>query len=98
MVQGTYTYVSARLYARLMFYDRYKNLASTIASTNCRGCVLIVDLLSLNVVAIVLNVVANVVANFLFCMCCVECRGYVLNVEAKLVAMFLVYLLGISEV
>ena len=70
MVQGTYTYV------RLMFYDRYKNLASTIASTNCRGCVLIVDLLSLNVVTIVLNVEAIVVAMFLFCMC------FVLNVVA----------------
>ena len=69
-------YVEEAVIARLMFADRYKNLATTIATTNCRGCVLIVDFLSLNVVAIVLNVVAIVVAMFLFCMC------FVLNVVA----------------
>ncbi len=57
-----------------------------------RGYVLGVSighLLSLNVVAIVLNVVANVVAMFLFCMCLLNVVANVLNVVANVVAMFL---------
>jgi hypothetical protein len=40
-------------------------------------------------VAIVLNVVANVVAMFLFCMCLLNVVANVLNVVANVVAMFL---------